>query len=114
MKTIRFEMRFDSDTLRRVEAWRREQPDLPSRAEAVRRLVNAGIATLGEGRDVRLSDGEKLIIWMLRDLYLEHKVEDPINPEFVQAVISGGHYWALDWELPELAGAPLTANWFPK
>lgn len=107
MKNTRFEMRFDTDTLQRLEAWRREQPDLPSRAESVRRLVNAGIATLGERRDVRLSDGEKLILWMLRDLFLQHRVEGEIDPEFVCAVISGGHYWALDWEFPGLTGRPI-------
>ena len=107
MKTRRFEMRFDGDTLQRLEAWRREQPDLPSRAESVRRLVNAGIAALGDGHGVRLSHGEKLILWMLCDLFKEHKVEGEIDSEFVCAVISGGHDWALDWNFPELASHPI-------
>lgn len=28
-----------------IDAWRREQPDLPSRAEAIRRLVERGLAS---------------------------------------------------------------------
>ena len=35
LKTERFEMRLDSRTLERVDAWRARQSDLPSRAEAV-------------------------------------------------------------------------------
>jgi metal-responsive CopG/Arc/MetJ family transcriptional regulator len=30
--------------LRAVDEWRRQQPDLPSRAEAIRRLIQLGIA----------------------------------------------------------------------
>jgi hypothetical protein len=29
----------------RVDAWRRAQPDLPNLSEAIRRLVDAGLAT---------------------------------------------------------------------
>ncbi len=42
-KTERFEMRMDPETLARVDEWRRKQPDLPSRAEAMRRLVDLGL-----------------------------------------------------------------------
>lgn len=34
-----FQMRVTEDFLRLVDEWRRKQPDLPSRAEAIRRLV---------------------------------------------------------------------------
>ena len=37
--------------LERVDQWRRKQPDLPNRSEAIRRLVEAGIrSTKGERR----------------------------------------------------------------
>jgi metal-responsive CopG/Arc/MetJ family transcriptional regulator len=39
-KTKRFEMKLDPQMIARVDAWRRVQPDLPSRAEAIRRLVD--------------------------------------------------------------------------
>jgi hypothetical protein len=34
-----FQMRVSEQFLRMVDDWRRTQPDLPSRAEAIRRLV---------------------------------------------------------------------------
>ena len=36
-------MRTSEEFLRAVDDWRRQQPDLPSRAEAIRRLVGAGL-----------------------------------------------------------------------
>lgn len=38
-------MRVAPDFLRRVDDWRRYQRDIPARAEAIRRLVELGIAT---------------------------------------------------------------------
>ena len=38
-----FQMRTSEEFLRAVDDWRRQQPDLPSRAEAIRRLVEAGL-----------------------------------------------------------------------
>jgi hypothetical protein len=34
---------FDEEELRALDDWRRAQPDLPSRSEAIRRLVAAGV-----------------------------------------------------------------------
>jgi hypothetical protein len=39
----RFEMRVMPEWLAHIDAWRRRQPDLPSRAEAVRLLVARGL-----------------------------------------------------------------------
>ena len=50
-KNERFELRLDSETLERIDEWRSERPDLPSRAESVRRLVEAG---LGHPEDEQL------------------------------------------------------------
>lgn len=44
-KTERFEMRLDPKLLERIDGWRREQSDIPSRAEAIRRLVELALAT---------------------------------------------------------------------
>ncbi len=101
MKTLRFEMRMDSDTQKRLDAWRKEQPDLPSRAEAVRRLVDAGIAK-SANPEASFSDGEKLILFMLRDLYRKEGEGREMNPQFIYRAISGGHYWALDMKYPGL------------
>lgn len=101
-KTERFEMRVDEDLLTRVDDWRREQGDVPARAEAMRRLVETGL-----GRSSRtatpFSDGEKLIFMMLRDVLKHLKVKNPeIDADLVSEVIWGGHYWALSLELPGL------------
>ena len=48
----------------------------------------------------RFSDAEKLIVLMLCDLYKHLKVEGDVEPEFIEDVIIGGHYWALGWEYP--------------
>jgi hypothetical protein len=37
------QIRASDEFLRRVDAWRREQPDLPTRAAAVRRLVEIAL-----------------------------------------------------------------------
>ncbi len=97
MKAERFEMRLDVHTLQRIDAWRFEQPNQPSRAEAVRRLVDAGLTAFGRD-DVRITDGEKLVLMMLRDLYKHHKVEGEIDPDFVSEALGGGHYWGFEWE----------------
>lgn len=41
-------MRVSEDFLRLLDDWRRKQADLPSRAEAVRRLVERGIAATSD------------------------------------------------------------------
>lgn len=40
-----FQMRATEEFLRRIDDWRRSQPELPSRAEAIRRLVELGLKT---------------------------------------------------------------------
>ena len=97
MKTERFEMRLDPHTVQRVDAWRAEQPDRPSRAEAMRRLADTGLAVLGKG-SVRISQGEALILMMLRDLYKHQNIKGDIQPDFVGEAIWGGHYWGLEWQ----------------
>jgi hypothetical protein len=42
-----FQMRVDPAFIKTVDDWRRLQPDLPSRAEAIRRLVNLAIGDPG-------------------------------------------------------------------
>lgn len=102
MVTERFEMRIDSELLARLDYWRGQEDDLPSRAEAVRRLIEAGLAHDNKGRPVYLSDGEKLITTMLADVIKGLKIETETDIDLVKNVIYGGHYWALGWEMPGL------------
>ena len=39
-----FQMRASDEWLRKVDDWRRVQPDIPARAEAIRRLVEKGLS----------------------------------------------------------------------
>jgi uncharacterized protein YfbU (UPF0304 family) len=97
-KTERFEMRLDEEVLASVDAWRSERDDAPSRAEAIRQLLETGLRV--KSRDaVEFSDGEKMIVLMLCDLMKQLKVKGDTNPDFLQSVIFGGHYWGLKWDL---------------
>ena len=97
-KTERFEMRVEEEILDRVDEWREKNGAGLSRAEAMRQLIEAGLAR-GKRDVVIFSDGEKLILLMLRDLFKQLKVRSDIDPEFISEVIWGGHYWAPKWEL---------------
>ena len=101
--TERFEMRLDEATLTNVDNWREQQQDVPSRAEAMRRLIELGLKqTPGE---IAISDGERLILIMLREIFKNLKINrttSEIDPDFVSDVLFRGHYWALKWEMPGL------------
>ena len=65
--TETFKARVSPEWLAILDAWRRSQPDLPSRAEAVRRLVASGLdplaAALKEAKErsfllIRIGDHE--------------------------------------------------------
>lgn len=43
-RSTRVHLMMSPSELRAVDEWRRAQPDLPSRAEAIRRLIDLGIA----------------------------------------------------------------------
>ena len=44
-RSTRVHLMMSDSELRAVDDWRREQADLPSRAEAIRRLIQAGLTT---------------------------------------------------------------------
>ena len=96
-KTERFEMRFDQDALKRVDDWRGAQPDLPSRAEAIRRLVASGLSK--SQTRFKPNGAEKLIISMLCSLHRHlHVHDDGIDPDFIDKAAVDRHHWALEWE----------------
>ncbi|MGJ3261565.1 MAG: YfbU family protein [Rhodospirillales bacterium] len=100
--TERFELRLDQEMLDRLDAWRSEQESIPTRAEAVRRLMDAGLRRERQS-EAKISDGEKLIISLLRDIHngLELQAAE-MDPEFIMSVIWGGHAWSLPWRYPGL------------
>jgi uncharacterized protein len=96
-KSERFEMRLDEEMLSRIDGWRSAQSDVPSRAEAVRQLIEIGLPTK---RHISLSDGEKLLLLMVGDVQRALKIRGDIDTEFIEKVIHGGHFWALDFKYP--------------
>ena len=108
MQTERFEMRLDRNVLEQVDRWRASQPGLPSRAEAVRRLLHDGLAVWSDD-EVRPNGTEKLILTLLCDLARDWDAEryrniERIDPDFVKAAISAGHLWAFNWKYPAIFG----------
>ncbi len=97
-KTERFEMRLDPALLERVDAWRSRQGDFPTRTEAIRRLIEVGVAEPSP-RGFSPTNPEKLTIWLLTEILKSQKGYDKRSVELIQEAIYGGHFWALDWEL---------------
>ena len=97
MNMERFEMRLDRETLEKIDAWGVEQPELTSRAEAIRRLVDTGLAISGKD-GIRISDGEKLILMLMLDLMKHYDADGVTGADFIMKSIYGGHYWALAWK----------------
>ncbi len=99
MSKIPFGIELDKYTLEQIDAWRSEQPGQLTQAEAVQRLVEVGLTATGARKDeVRISDGEKLIMMMMRDLYKHQDVKGEIDPDFIEDALCGGHYWGLKWK----------------
>lgn len=100
-KSERFELRLDEEQLARVDAWAKEQNDDGdlSRAAAIRELIDIGLSAGSKG-SVRFSDGEKMLMLMMGDMFKALKVKDPeSDPDFLAQVIYGGHYWAPKWKM---------------
>ena len=98
-RSERFELRIDEAQLALVDEWANKQPDQPTRAESVRRLISLGLSA-GSSRAVHFSDGDKMLMLMMGDLFKALKIKDPeSNPEFLAKVIYGGHYWAPKWDM---------------
>ncbi|MDO9475139.1 MAG: YfbU family protein [Pseudohongiella sp.] len=54
---------------------------------------------------MKISDGEKLIILMLTELYQKLNVEGEIDPEFIRSAIFSNNLWSLPWKY---SGIPFT------
>ena len=49
----RFEIRMSGDLLKAIDEWRRRQSDLPSRSEAMRRIMKAGLRAQKSGKKAK-------------------------------------------------------------
>lgn len=96
-KPERFELRLDPEQITRIDTWAAKES--MSRAEAVRRLIDQGLAAGSHG-SVHFSDGEKILILMMADVYKYLNIKNPeVNSKFLGDAIYGGHYWAPKWEM---------------
>jgi hypothetical protein len=60
---------------------------------------------------MKLSDGEKLIILMLTDMYKAMKVKGEFDPDFIATTIHGDHLWGFNWHY---SGIPFEESPTPK
>ncbi len=95
----RFELRLDEETIAAIDEWRRRQDGLPSRAEAIRRLVDSALSA--ERGRITLTTGEQLLVYLLCDVQKVLKRKPPdFDTDFIEAAVAEGRLWALDWEYP--------------
>jgi len=47
---------------------------------------------------MQISDGEKLILIMLSEIYKELNIKGEIDPEFLQSAISSQNIWGIQWK----------------
>jgi uncharacterized protein YfbU (UPF0304 family) len=100
-RTERFEMRLDTDLIEKIDSWGAGQVDSPSRAEAIRRLVERGLE--GTDAQVRPNGTERLMLWMLSEVLKGQFGEGTDERiKLIQDVLFGGHFWALGLKMPAL------------
>ena len=94
-KTERFELSLGEDSLARLDQWCAAQDDLPSRSEAIHRLLRKALLTAGE---LKFTKPEKLMLSMLCDISKHLNITDAsINPDFLADAVLTGNPWALTW-----------------
>ena len=97
-KTERIEIRLTPEGVKSMDEWRWRQTDRPSRAEAVRRLVEAGLGIPDANHDFPLI---YLTVQLLCELHSKLGInpdkEDALDAEFVGRMVREGHLWALNW-----------------
>lgn len=70
-----FQMRVSEDFLRTIDDWRRKHPGLPSRAEAIRQLIQTGLAA----RPI-LAEVQSML------LHLTRNDPDPALERYIEAI----------------------------
>jgi uncharacterized protein len=59
---------------------------------------------------MKLSDGEKLILMMLSDIYEKVGVKGELDPAFVREAIYSGNAWGLTWKYPGIFDSQETSD----
>lgn len=47
---------------------------------------------------MKISDGEKIILLMLSEIYEKMDIEGEIDPEFIKSAIFRNHLWSIPWK----------------
>ena len=103
-KSERFEMRLEPQMLQKLDSWRTKHGSGSTRSEAARRLMEMGLQQ-SEGKTMQISDGEKAIIGLIRDLYHGLGVKDGnMDPEFIIEALCDGQDWSIAWKYHGLYG----------
>jgi len=55
---------------------------------------------------MNLSDGEKLVLMVLADMYKHLEIKGEFDPDFISTTISGGHLWAFRWKYTHIPFEP--------
>jgi uncharacterized protein YfbU (UPF0304 family) len=93
--TERFELRLDPGLLAMLDQWRsKHDGGIPSRAEAIRRLIEAGVAP-NRKEEFRPSHAERLIINLLTKV-LKQNNETRKEAELISEALYSGHFWYFD------------------
>ncbi len=96
------QVQFNEVHAERIEAWMEEAGKANTFSDAVHQLVDLGLRT-EVGKNMRITDGDKLNFMMLRDIMKHLKVRDSeVDVDFVAEAIYGGHFWAPIWEMQGL------------
>ena len=98
-KTGRFEMRLEPELIDEIDAWRARQPDLPTRSDAIRKLVQRGLVA-AHPKSAQFTQGERMIMAMLADMMRAQQLKTETDPDFIRESLFGGHYWSLPWRYP--------------
>jgi hypothetical protein len=103
-KTERFTMRVDESFLRDIDEWRRRQPDIPPRSEAIRRLVFLGM----------IASRRALNPAPLADMLLELPNDEGLAAETREALRHAAERWLRELNLiNHLQGRPMDDR-FPR
>jgi len=55
---------------------------------------------------MQLSDGEKLIILMLADIYKAQKIKGDFDPKFIESTIHNDQLWGFNWQYTGIPFGP--------
>ena len=97
------QLTLNQNMLDQLDLWRSRHGGHVSQGDAALHLMEIGLQQF-DGSGIQLTYGEKIIMAMLCDLYRSVSVKNGvIDPNFIDSVLSGGHYWGLKLQYDQVA-----------